>query len=107
MRGLDLLLALYARHLDVFRRGPGLRFGITLFRFVDDDPFELSFFIKEIGDVKERVAFQTDIDKGGLHARQDAHYATLVDIADDTLVLLAALDIKLGDSFIFDDRNLL
>ena len=40
--------------------------------------FVLLFEVHEIGDVEERVAFQSDIDKGRLHAGQHARYTALV-----------------------------
>ena len=107
VRGLDLLLAFDARQLDMFSSGARSGFMIALPGFVDDDPFELGLFVKEIRDVKERVALQADIHKSGLHSRQHAHHASFVNIADDPLVLFAAFDIELGDSFIFDDRDFL
>jgi len=88
-------------------RGRACRsFRIALLRFVDDDPFELGFFIEEVGYIKERVAFLTDIDKGRLHAGQNAHHAPLVNVPDDALILFTTFDVELSDSFVFDDRDL-
>ena len=81
-------------------------FGIAFLRLVDDDAFELGFFIEEVGNVEKRVAIQSDIDKGRLHAGQHAHDATFVNVADDSLILFTAFDVELGYSFIFDDRDL-
>src|ERR1700722_333965 len=40
--------------------------------------FILLFEVHEIGDVQERVAFQSDIDKGRLHAWQHAGHSALI-----------------------------
>lgn len=88
-----------------WRRAPQL--SISLFCLIDDDAFELGFFIEEIGNVKKRVPIQTDIYKRRLHPGQHAHDAALVDIADDALVLFTTFDVELGNSFIFHDRDLL
>src|SRR6185369_1716377 len=107
LRGLDLLLALDSGQLNMFSSCARGGLVIAFAGFVDDDPFELGLFVKEIRDVKERVALQADIHKSRLHSRQHAHHASFVNIADDSLVLLAAFDIELGDSFIFDDGDFL
>ena len=58
------MLAFDARLFDVFGRGASGGFGIDLPGFIDDDALELGFLVKEIGDIKERVALQSDIHKG-------------------------------------------
>ena len=107
MRGFDVMLAIDPRLLDMFRGGAGRGFGIDFLRFIDDDALELGFLVEEIRDVKERVALQSDIHKGRLHAGQHAHYAAFVDIPDDALILFAAFDVKLSNAVILDDRDLL
>ena len=63
----DLLLALDAIQCDLFSRG---MFGLlrALLRLVDDDALKLFFFVEEVGDVKERITFESDVDESRLHA---------------------------------------
>jgi hypothetical protein len=52
-------------------------------RIVYSDVFKLALFLfrqfEEVGHIKESVAFQTDVDKGRLHPRQDAGDAAFID----------------------------
>ena len=84
-------------------------FGVrsSLLRLVDDDSFKLFFFVEEVGDVEERIAFEPDVDESRLHAGQDAHHASFVNVADDALMLFSTLDVELGDLVVFNDRDLL
>jgi len=49
--------------------------------------------LPDIGDVQKRGAFESDVDKGRLHAGQDARDFTQVDIAD-TSARQGAFDVK-------------
>ena len=49
----------------------------------------LLVILEEIGDVKERIALQADIDEGRLHSRQNARYATFVDAAGQRIFIFA------------------
>ena len=81
--------------------------GSTFLRLVDDDSFKLFFFVEEVGDVKECVAFQSDVDESGLHSGQDPHHASLINVTDDSLMLFSTFDVELSDLVVFNDRNLL
>jgi hypothetical protein len=102
-------LALDAGAFDALARGARGRLGVGAFalRLVDDDALELLLLVEEVGDVEEGVALQPDVDEGRLHAGQHAHDAPLVDVADDALRRLAALDVELGDAPVLDDGDLL
>ena len=45
-------------------------FGVrrAFLRLVNDDSFKLFFFVEEVGNVKECIAFQSDVDESGLHS---------------------------------------
>ena len=64
---------------DLFDRPLGL-VAVTLF--------------PDVGDVQEGRALQADVDEGRLHARQHAHHAPHVDVADQTPAL-CTLDVQL------------
>jgi hypothetical protein len=67
--------------------------------------FELcgvSRFFHEISDIEEGVAFQANIHKAGLHARENACDATVVDRAGEC-VLVLALIVDFGEFVFFDD----
>jgi hypothetical protein len=74
---------------------------------IDDDAFELFFFVKEIRDVQKCIALEADIYESRLHSREHAHYAAFVNVADNPLIAFAALDVELGNFVVFDDRDLL
>ena len=107
MSGFDLTLALDACQMNLFGRIARRGFRVHLLGFIYDDALEFLFLIKEIRHVKEGVAVESDIDKGRLHTRQHAHYAAFIDVADDSLVLFASLDVELSDAFVFDDSDFL
>ena len=65
----DLLLALNAADFDVFRGRARGALRVALLRLIDDDAFELGFFVKEVRNVQERVAIQSNIDERRLHSR--------------------------------------
>jgi hypothetical protein len=60
--------------------------------------------VDDVADVEEGGLVQPDVDEGGLHARENPDHAPLVDVADDSLVLLT-LEIELGDVSLFDERD--
>src|SRR5207244_7037959 len=66
MRRLDQMLALNSRLLNLLGSGLLRRGNIAFLTCIDDDAFELGFFVEEIRNVKEGVAFQPDIDKDRL-----------------------------------------
>ena len=101
------VLAFDAALFDAFGGGAGGGFRIDLLGLIDDNAFELGFLVKEIGDVKKRIAFQSDIHEGGLHAGQHAHHAPFIDVADDALILFTAFDVELSDAIVFHDCDLL
>ena len=60
--------------------------------------------LEHVAGVQKRRALQTDLDEGGLHARQHALDTPLVDIADQA-VTRRALDIHLLHAAAFDQRD--
>jgi hypothetical protein len=88
-RSLNLILSvgLYRRRDDLihgvaFRLGLILRFGLTLSNgAVGRDLVKVLrlFQLHKVGNVEERIAFQSNIDKGRLHSRKYAGYAAFVD----------------------------
>jgi hypothetical protein len=42
----------------------------------------LATLFKKVGDIKEGISFQPDVNKGALHARKHARYPALVDAAN-------------------------
>src|SRR6185369_861159 len=67
--------------------------------FLDDRADEIG--PGEVGDVEERGLLEPDVDERGLHARQHAHDAPLVDVARDAPVA-AALDVELAQRRVFE-----
>jgi hypothetical protein len=59
-------------------------------------------FFHEVGDVEEGVALETDVHKGGLHAREDAGDFAVIDGTGEGVFVLA-LVVDLGQAFVFDD----
>ena len=107
MRSFDLLLAFDASLLDMISGCFLRRLNVAFPGCVHDDALELGFFIKEVRDIKERVALKADVNERRLHPGQHAHHATLVKVPDDTLILFAAFDVKLSYAIVFDNRDLL
>src|SRR5690606_4501902 len=66
--------------------------------------FAAVFISERVVDVEEGVAFETDVDESGLHARQDVFHSPFVDIAYDALVLLT-LNKKLDQPPVFEQRR--
>jgi hypothetical protein len=64
----------------------------------------ISRFFHEVGDVQERIAFQPDVHKARLHARQNARHTPVVNRAREG-VLVLALVINLCEFVFFDDRQ--
>ena len=104
---LDVALALDARLFDMLGCGQLRRRGVALPGGVNHDALKLGFFIKEIRDVKKGVTFETDVHKRRLHARQHAHHAALVKVADDALILSATFDVELRNALVLHDRDFL
>ena len=103
----DVALALDARLFDMLGCRQLRRSGVALLGGVHHDALKLGFFIKEIRDIKKGIAFETDVHKRRLHARQHAHHAALVKVADDALILRAAFDVELSNALVFHDRDFL
>ena len=101
-----MLFAFDAIECD-FLRGCVFRVGRALLRLIDDDSFELFFFVEEVRDVQEGVAFKANVDESGLHAGQNPHHAPFVNVSDDSLVLFSAFYVELRDLVVFNDRNFL
>ena len=59
-------------------------------------------FFHEVGDVKEGVALEADVHEAGLHARQNAGDASVIDGTGER-VLVLALVINFGEVVVFDD----
>src|SRR5690606_29189023 len=55
-------------------------------------------------DVEESVSFEADVDKSGLHPRQNVFNPALVNVAYDTLFLLP-LNVKLDQTPVFEERS--
>ena len=60
--------------------------------------------VDDVADVEEGRLVQPDVHEGRLHAREHPDHATLVDVADDALVLLT-LEIELRDVAVLDERH--
>ena len=58
----------------------------------------------DLRDVEKRVALEADVNEGGLHAGEDLRDPALVDIANDTALILA-LDEDLDDLIVLEDRD--
>ena len=69
-----------------------------------DRLYRLALALGDFGGVNKGRTFQSDIDKGRLHARQHAHDLALVDIADDATAL-GALDVHFLQYAVLDQRN--
>ena len=106
MSRFDVILSFDSGLRDLFGGGAFSTSSVTLLRLIDDDPLKLFLFVEEIRDIKEGVAFESDIDESRLHSRQHAHHAPFINVADDALIAFAALDVKLGNLLVFDDRDL-
>ncbi len=63
----------------------------NLFFDAGDDLVVLVVVFEEIGNIKEGVAVQADIDKGRLHARQHAGDSSFVDAAGERVFVLALM----------------
>src|SRR5262249_5926135 len=81
------------------------RFGLDVFfpGYLGDRSERRHFCLK-IGNVEKAGLVQTNIDKRGLHTRQYPRYLTFVDIADETLMLLA-LEIEFSERPILEHRH--
>jgi hypothetical protein len=58
----------------------------------------------DVSDVEERGLLDADVDERGLHAREDAYDATLVDVADDAAFFFP-LDEQLGEDALLDEGH--
>jgi hypothetical protein len=81
----------------------GLAPGLPLFL----DLILFFFFVKEVRNVKERIAFESDVDESRLHTGQNFHHAAFVNVADDALVLIASLNVEFCHHVVFDNGDLL
>src|SRR5579885_705212 len=63
---------------------------------------DVLMFLKKIGNVEERVALQTQIDEGRLHARKDARYTAFVNAARQR-IFIGSLKIDLDQLIVFED----
>ena len=68
------------------------------------EPVELLDGVDDLGDVQERVAFQADVNEGGLHAGEDLGDPPLVDVADHAARSLA-LDEDFDDLIVFENGD--
>src|SRR6185436_858337 len=107
LRRLHLVFALNSSESDLLGSDALRIFGFAFLRFVHYDPLKLFFLIEEVGNIKKRIALETDVNKSRLHTGQHAHYASFVNISDDALIAFAAFNVKLGDFLVFDDRYFL
>ena len=60
--------------------------------------------VDDVGDVKEGIAVEPEVDEGRLHAGQDLGYAAFVDVPDDR-PLSRALDPYLDDLPLIDNSD--
>ena len=61
-----------------------------------------AFIGKDVGDIKEGVALEPDIDEGGIHSGQDVFDDALEDAADDALF---AFDAELHQFAVFEQGD--
>ena len=101
------LLALLEEILDFrLRRGrhcPVPFAGSALF-FARFELVELFERIDDVGDVKEAVALEAEIDEGGLHAGEDLADPAFVDVADDAPLPLP-FDEDFGGEIVFENGH--
>ena len=71
-------------------------------RLVDDAADEVR--PGQVGDVEERGLLEPDLDERRLHARQDAHDATLVDVSREAAIL-PALGLELDERRLLQDGH--
>jgi hypothetical protein len=67
------------------------------------DPVEILMLFEKIGDIQERVAFQTQIHERGLHPWKHAGDAALMDAARER-IFVGALKINFHQLIVFDQR---
>src|SRR5436190_16541358 len=68
------------------------------------EPVEFLDRVYDFRDVEKRVAFEADVNKGGLHAGQHFRDPALVDVANHA-ALTFALDEDLDDLVLLEDRD--
>jgi hypothetical protein len=75
-------------------------------RAIDDllEVFLVFLLFEEIGDVKEGIAFESNVDECRLHSREDPRYAAFVDGTCQRVFVLT-LEINFGKLFVFDHRD--
>jgi len=78
-----------------------IQFGNCIFRITD---YTIVFFavLEEIRDIEESITFQADIHESGLHSRQNARDAALIDASGEGMFVFP-LDVDLGHLTIFGD----
>src|SRR6266545_3695784 len=106
MSSFDVAFSFDAGQDNLLRRHALCFFHVTLLRFVNNDSLKLFLLIEEVGYVKKRIAFESDVNEGRLHPGQHAHDTSFVNVADNSLIAFAAFDVKLGYLFVLDDRDL-
>src|SRR5438552_3659757 len=104
LRSFDMLLALDTCESYLFC-GSTSGVHLTFLRFVEYYSLKLFLLVEEVRDVEECIAFESYVYKSRLHPGQHAHHSSLVDVADNALIVLAAFDVKLGNLFVFDDGD--
>ncbi len=71
---------------------------------VAGEPLEFLDGVDDLRDVEERVAFEADVNEGGLHAGENLVHPALVDVANDAALILA-LDEDFDDLVVLEDGD--
>jgi hypothetical protein len=92
----------------IVRLGLSLRLGLNpiLRRAIGGDLVQILgvFQLHEIRDIKESVPLQANIDKGRLHTRKDAGYASFIDGTCQG-VFIFALEVDFREQIVFDQPH--
>jgi len=73
-------------------------------RFVAGYAIDVLMFLQKIRDIKKRVPLKAQVDKRGLHSRQNARDASLVNAARQR-ILVGALEVNLDELIVFNQRD--
>jgi hypothetical protein len=88
-----------------FSRRPAAALHLEHFVFDSaDNGFVLIVVLKEIGDIKEGVAIEADIDECRLHSRQNARYTAFVDASREGVFFFPFVE-QFHDLIVFKDRH--
>ena len=68
------------------------------------EPLEFRDGVDDFRDVEERVAFEADVNEGGLHAGENLVHPAFVDVANDPALILA-LDEYFDDLVVLEDGD--